>query len=74
MKKEMERFRELIKEKYAEGREYFVCIGSAGLNSNLVNLLKAFSFFTIFGGENIREIIRQFLHHFKNQSGFSFIK
>lgn len=37
--------RELIKEKYAEGREYFVCIGSAGLNSNLVNLLKAFSFF-----------------------------
>lgn len=37
--------RELIKEKYAEGREYFFCRGSTGPNSNLINLLKAFSFF-----------------------------
>ncbi len=32
---------ELIKEKYAEGKAYFLCCG----NSNLINLLKAFSFF-----------------------------
>lgn len=37
--------RELTKEKYAEGREYFLCLGSTGFNSNLINLLKAFSFF-----------------------------
>ena len=32
---------EVIKEKYAEGKAYFLCSG----NSNLINLLKAFSFF-----------------------------
>lgn len=32
---------EIIKEKYAEGKAYFFCNG----NSNLINLLKAFSFF-----------------------------
>ncbi len=33
--------KEIIKEKYAEGKAYFLCCG----NSNLINLLKAFSFF-----------------------------
>ena len=33
--------KEIIKEKYAEGKAYFLCSG----NSNLINLLKAFSFF-----------------------------
>jgi hypothetical protein len=33
--------KEHIKEKYAEGKAYFLCSG----NSNLINLLKAFSFF-----------------------------
>ncbi len=32
---------EIIKEKYAEGKAYFLCSG----NSNLINLLKAFTFF-----------------------------
>jgi glycosyltransferase involved in cell wall biosynthesis len=32
---------EIIKEKYAEGKDYFLC----SANSNLINLLKAFSFF-----------------------------
>jgi glycosyltransferase involved in cell wall biosynthesis len=32
---------EIIKEKYAEGKAYFLC----SANSNLINLLKAFSFF-----------------------------
>jgi glycosyltransferase involved in cell wall biosynthesis len=32
---------EIIKEKYTEGKAYFLCNG----NSNLINLLKAFSFF-----------------------------
>lgn len=32
---------EIIKEKYADGKAYFLCSG----NSNLINLLKAFSFF-----------------------------
>jgi glycosyltransferase involved in cell wall biosynthesis len=32
---------EIIKEKYADGKAYFLC----GTNSNLINLLKAFSFF-----------------------------
>jgi glycosyltransferase involved in cell wall biosynthesis len=32
---------EIIKEKYTEGKSYFLCSG----NSNLINLLKAFSFF-----------------------------
>ena len=32
---------EIIKEKYADGKAYFLCGG----NSNLINLLKAFSFF-----------------------------
>jgi glycosyltransferase involved in cell wall biosynthesis len=37
--------RELIKEKYAEGNEFFVYSGNIGLHENLLNLLKAFSFF-----------------------------
>jgi glycosyltransferase involved in cell wall biosynthesis len=32
---------EIIRKKYAEGKSYFLCSG----NSNLINLLKAFSFF-----------------------------
>lgn len=37
--------RENIKEKYAAGNEYFVYKGAIGSDENLVNLLKAFSFF-----------------------------
>lgn len=37
--------RESIKEKYAEGNEYFIYKGIISAEQNLVNLLKAFSFF-----------------------------
>ena len=37
--------KETIKEKYTEGKEYFFSPGNNNLNSNLINLLKAFSFF-----------------------------
>ena len=37
--------RELIKEKYAEGNEYFIYRGVISFQQNLLNLLKAFSFF-----------------------------
>lgn len=37
--------REAIKEKYAEGNEYFIYSGIISAEQNLVNLLKAFSFF-----------------------------
>jgi len=37
--------KEKIKESYAEGKEYFLFTGNIDLRSNLINLLKAFSFF-----------------------------
>lgn len=37
--------KELMKEKYAEGNEYFIYYGIISTEQNLVNLLKAFSFF-----------------------------
>jgi|SRR6185437_7737926 len=37
--------REVIKEKYAEGNEYFIYYGIISAEQNLLNLLKAFSFF-----------------------------
>jgi glycosyltransferase involved in cell wall biosynthesis len=37
--------REAIKEKFAEGNEYFIYNGTISAEQNLVNLLKAFSFF-----------------------------
>jgi glycosyltransferase involved in cell wall biosynthesis len=37
--------RELIKEKYAEGNEYFIYKGFIGQQQNLLNLIKAFSAF-----------------------------
>ena len=37
--------KETIKEKYTEGKEYFLSPGGDGFNNNLINLLKAFSFF-----------------------------
>jgi glycosyltransferase involved in cell wall biosynthesis len=37
--------RELMKEKYAEGNEYFIYKGIISTEKNLVNLLKAYSFF-----------------------------
>ena len=37
--------KELIKEKYAEGNEYFIYKGIISPQQNLMNLLKAFSFF-----------------------------
>lgn len=37
--------RELTKEKYAEGNEYFIYRGTISPQENLMNLLKAFSFF-----------------------------
>ena len=37
--------REVIKEKYAEGNEYFIYTGIISAEQNLMNLLKAFSFF-----------------------------
>jgi hypothetical protein len=37
--------KESAKEKYADGKEFFLFSGSVNSNSNLINLLKAFSFF-----------------------------
>jgi glycosyltransferase involved in cell wall biosynthesis len=37
--------KELIREKYADGKAYFICSGGISQLSNLINLLKAFSFF-----------------------------
>ena len=37
--------KELIKEKYADGKAYFLFSGDINQRSNLINLLKAFSFF-----------------------------
>ncbi len=37
--------KEKIKLKYAEGKEYFICIGAVHPRKNLINLLKAFSWF-----------------------------
>ncbi len=37
--------KEIIKEKYAEGKAYFLFSGDINQRSNLINLLKAFSFF-----------------------------
>jgi len=37
--------KELIKEKYAQGNEYFIYKGNISEQQNLLNLLKAFSFF-----------------------------
>lgn len=37
--------KELIKQKYADGNEFFIYKGTVGNQENLVNLLKAFSFF-----------------------------
>ena len=37
--------KEQVKEKYAGGKEYFLFIGEISAQSNLVNFLKAFSFF-----------------------------
>lgn len=40
-----EKEKEDIKEKYTEGKEYFLFTGSIGPGKNLLNILKAFSFF-----------------------------
>lgn len=37
--------KELIKKKYAAGKAYFLCSGDMNRHSNLINLLKAFTFF-----------------------------
>lgn len=37
--------KEIIKEKYADGKAYFLFSGDVNEHSNLINLLKAFSFF-----------------------------
>ncbi len=37
--------KEIIKETYADGKEYFLFTGNIDLRNNLMNLLKAFSFF-----------------------------
>ena len=40
-----EKEKEIVKEKYTEGKEYFLYAGSVDAGKNLINLLKAFSFF-----------------------------
>jgi glycosyltransferase involved in cell wall biosynthesis len=49
--------REDVKEKYAEGKEYFLFNGSIHPQSNLLNLLKAFSFFKKRQKSNMQLII-----------------
>ena len=48
---------ESIKEKYTEGKEYFLFSGEINANSNLINLLKAFSFFKKRQKSNMQLII-----------------
>ena len=48
---------ETIKEKYTEGREYFLFSGEINTNNNLINLLKAFSFFKKRQKSNMQLII-----------------
>ncbi len=40
-----EKEKEIIKEKYSEGKEYFLYPGSIDAGKNMLNILKAFSFF-----------------------------
>jgi glycosyltransferase involved in cell wall biosynthesis len=49
--------KEKIREKYAEGKEYFLFSGKVDMESNLVNLLKAFSFFKKRQKSNMQLII-----------------
>lgn len=37
--------KEKVKEKYADGKAYFLCSGDTDQHSNLINLLKAFTYF-----------------------------
>lgn len=37
--------RELVRKKYSDSKEYFICVGSIHPRKNLINLLKAFSVF-----------------------------
>ena len=48
---------ESIKEKYTEGKEYFLFSGEINTNNNLINLLKAFSFFKKRQKSNMQLII-----------------
>lgn len=71
--------KELIKEKYAKGNEYFIYKGIISTEKNIVNLLKAFSFFkkrqrssmqlliTGVAGEKFEEFVRSLQSYkFKN--------
>jgi len=49
--------KEAIREKYTEGKEYFLFSGEIHLRSNLINLLKAFSFFKKRQKSNMQLII-----------------
>lgn len=49
--------KELVKEKYAEGKEYFLFAGEIHPGNKLVNLLKAFSFFKKRQKSNMQLII-----------------
>jgi glycosyltransferase involved in cell wall biosynthesis len=49
--------KELIKEKYSSGKEYFLFSGEIDQQNNLVNLLKAFSFFKKRQRSNMRLLI-----------------
>ena len=48
---------EITKEKYTEGKEYFLFIGEISTSNNLINLLKAFSFFKKRQKSNMQLII-----------------
>jgi glycosyltransferase involved in cell wall biosynthesis len=49
--------RELIKEKYSNGKEYFLCTGAIHPRKNLMNLLKAFSVFKRMQKSNMQLLI-----------------
>ncbi len=68
-----------MKERYGDGNEYFIYKGIIGIEKNLVNLLKAFSFFkkrqrskmqllmTGMAGEKYEEFVRSLQSYkFKN--------
>lgn len=49
--------KEIIKEKYADGKEYFLFSGKIDPRNNIINLLKAFSFFKKRQKSNMRLLI-----------------
>jgi len=60
--------KEQVKEQYTQGKDYFLCIGPLQQRSNLINLLKAFSFFKRRQKSNMQLVIA--VEHLGHDDGF----